>query len=90
MQFYPQQQVEEAQVNQPQIIGQKNKSIQGDDSMEDEGDETQYLDSEVEVSEINDRVVQQPPVLQFNNAQSHQSYQPPEFISVTGQLISNN
>jgi len=74
MQFYPQQQVEEAQVNQPQIIGQKNKSIQGDDSMEDEGDETQYLDSEVEVSEINDRVVQQPPVLQFNNAQSHQSY----------------
>lgn len=89
MQFYPPQQAEEAQINQPQIIGQRNKSMQGDDSMEDEEDDTQYLNSEVEVSEINGPVVQQPPVLQFNNVQSHLNYQPQEFIPVTGQLISN-
>ena len=67
MQFYPPQQAEEAQVDQPQIIGRRNKSVQGDDSMEDEEDDTQYLNSEVEVSEISGPAVQQAPALQFNN-----------------------
>ena len=57
MQFYPQQQAEEAQVNPPQIIVQQRKTVEGDDSMEDEGDETQYNDSEVEVSAIDDRAM---------------------------------
>lgn len=39
--------------------------------MEDEGDETQYDNSEVEVSEINDGVMQPPPPLQFQQPQSH-------------------
>ena len=44
-------------MNPPQILVSRNQAVEGDDSMEDEGEETQYLDSEVEVSTIDERVV---------------------------------
>lgn len=72
----------------PQVV--TRSSGEGDDSMEDEGEDTSYIpDSCIDIIEPSDEVMQAPQPVNYNNDQSNQAYQPQPFFAGSGQEISN-